>query len=73
MTVPVLVIGLLVAVIVVLVLIIGSIKRHRSPHLRSESDEPIEKLVTSLAGLCLGTPIQGNSVETSRTARSSTS
>ncbi|MGH7828165.1 MAG: phospholipase D-like domain-containing protein [Candidatus Binatia bacterium] len=58
-----LVIGLLVAIILVLLLIIWSIKRHRSPHLRIESDEPIEKLVSSLAGLCLGTPVGGNSVE----------
>src|SRR3970040_666818 len=58
-----LVIGLLVAIIVVLLLIIWSIKRHRSPHLRIESDEPIEKLVASLAGLCSGTPIGGNKVE----------
>ena len=58
-----LVIGLLVATIAVLLLIIWSIKRHRSPHLRIESDEPIEKLVASLAGLCLSTPIEGNSVK----------
>jgi cardiolipin synthase A/B len=56
-------IALLVAIIVVLLLIIWSIKRHRSPHLHIESDEPIDKLVASLAGLCLGTPIDGNSVE----------
>jgi cardiolipin synthase len=58
-----LVIGLLAAIIVVLVLVIWSIKRHRSPHLRVESHEPVERLVASLAGLCLGTPIAGNSVE----------
>lgn len=58
-----LVIGLLVAIIVILILVIWSIKRHRSPHLRIESDDPIEKLVGSLAGLCLGTPIAGNKVE----------
>ena len=58
-----LVIGLLVAIIIVLLLVIWSIKRHRSPHLHIESDQPIEKLVGSLAGLCLGTPIAGNSVE----------
>ena len=58
-----LVIGLLVAISIVLLLVIWSIKRHRSPHLHIESDQPIEKLVGSLAGLCLGTPIAGNSVE----------
>jgi len=54
---------LLVAAILLLLLIIWSIKRHRNPHLRIESDEPIEDLVTSLAGLSLGTPIAGNSAE----------
>lgn len=61
--VSLLVIAVLVAIIVFLLLFIWSIKRHRNPHLRIESDEPIEKLVASLAGLCLGTPIAGNSVE----------
>ena len=62
-TVSLAAIALLAAVIVFLVLVIWSIKRHRNPHLRIESDQPIEKLVASLAGLCLGTPIEGNSVE----------
>jgi cardiolipin synthase len=57
------VIAVLVAIIVFLLLFIWSIKRHRNPHLRIESDEPIAKLVASLAGLCFGTPIAGNSVE----------
>ena len=57
------VIGALLAIIFVLLLVIWSIKRHRSPKLRIESDAPIEKLTASLAGLCLGTPISGNSVE----------
>jgi cardiolipin synthase len=61
--VPVLVLGLLVAVIFLLLLVIWSIKRHRNPHLRIDPDQPIEKLVLSLAGLSLGTPIAGNSVE----------
>ena len=61
--VSLLVIAVLVAIIVFLLLFIWSIKRHRNPHLRIESDEPIEKLVASLAGLCFGTPIAGNSVE----------
>ena len=63
MTIPVVVLALLVAVILILLLIIWSIKRHRNPHLRIESDAPIEDLVTSLAGLSLGTPIAGNSAE----------
>jgi cardiolipin synthase len=56
-------IALLVAIIIVLLLIIWSIKRHRNPELRIESDQPIETLVASLAGLSLGTPVEGNSVE----------
>lgn len=59
----ILVIGLLLAIIAVLLLFIWSITRHRSPRLRIESDAPIDELVDSLAGLCLGTPIKGNSVE----------
>jgi cardiolipin synthase len=58
-----LVIGLLVAIIIVLLLVIWSVKRHRSPDLRIDSDQPIDKLVASLAGLSLGTPVGGNSVE----------
>ena len=58
-----LVIGLLLAIIIVLLLFIWSIKRHRSPSLHIESDQPIDKLLASLAGLSLGTPIGGNSVE----------
>ena len=61
--VPLVVMVILVAIIALLVLIIWSIKRHRNPHLRIESDAPMEKLVTSLAGLSLGTPIRGNSAK----------
>jgi cardiolipin synthase len=57
------VIAVLLAIIALLILIIWSIKRHRNPRLRIETDEPIDKLVASLAGLGLSTPIEGNSVE----------
>ena len=49
--------------IVLLVLVIWSIRRHRDPNLHIETDWPIEKLVPSLAGLTLSTAVAGNSVE----------
>ena len=55
--------ALLVALVVLLLLIIWSIKRHRDPDLHIECDSPIDKLIPSLAGLALATPVDGNSVE----------
>jgi cardiolipin synthase A/B len=55
--------ALLIALIVLLLLVIWSIKRHRDPDLHIECDWPIEKLIPSIAGLALGTPVDGNSVE----------
>lgn len=52
-----------ILLIALLVLVIWSIRRHRSPVLQVESDLPIEKLVPSLSGLTLGTAVGGNSVE----------
>lgn len=49
--------------IVLLVVVIWSIKRHRDPVLHIECDAPIDKLMSSLAGLTLSTPIPGNSLE----------
>jgi cardiolipin synthase len=49
--------------IVVLVLVIWSIRRHRDPDLDIECDSPIEELVPSLAGLTFSSAIAGNSVE----------
>jgi cardiolipin synthase len=43
--------------------VIWSIKRHRDPRLQVEVDAPIDQLIPSLAGLSLGTPVGGNSVE----------
>ncbi|MES2635565.1 MAG: cardiolipin synthase [Pseudomonadota bacterium] len=49
--------------IVVLILTIWSIRRHRDPNLCIECDEPIDRLVPSLSGLTLGSALGGNSVE----------
>jgi cardiolipin synthase len=56
----VLVLGLLV---VVLVLVIWSIKRHRDPKLNVDCDLPLTQLVSSVAGLSQGAVIEGNAVE----------
>jgi cardiolipin synthase len=56
-------ITLLVAAVVLLGLVLWSARRHRSPKLQLECDAPIDKLLPSLAGLSLGTPIEGNAVE----------
>jgi cardiolipin synthase A/B len=56
-------VALLAALIVLLLLVIWSIKRHRDPDLQIECDSPIDKLIPSLAGLALSTPVDGNSVE----------
>ena len=61
--VPIVVVALVGAVFVVQLLVIWSIKRHRDPDLHIECDAPIDKLTPSLAGLSLGTAIDGNSVE----------
>lgn len=50
-------------VVLILVLVIWSIRRHRDPELHIESDWPIDKLIPTLAGLTLSTPVPGNSVE----------
>ena len=50
-------------IIVLLMIVIWSIKRHRSPKLKIESGASIEELMPSLAGLTLGTAVAGNSVE----------
>ena len=54
---------LLATAVVVLSLVLWSARRHRSPRLHLECDAPIDKLLPSLAGLSLGTLIEGNSVE----------
>lgn len=44
-------------------LVIWSIKRHHSPRLKIECNASIDELIPSLAGLSLGTAVDGNSVE----------
>lgn len=51
-----------IGLIALLLLVIWSIRRHRSPKLHVACDQPIEKLIPSLAGLTLATPVPGNSV-----------
>jgi cardiolipin synthase A/B len=61
---PVVYLTLPLAGIVVLLLIsIWSIRRHRNPKLNIACNTPIEQMIPSLAGLTLGTALEGNSVE----------
>lgn len=53
----------LAALVVVLVFVLWSVRRHRDPTLRIECGQPIEELMPSLAGLSLATPVAGNTVE----------
>ena len=62
-SVSIVVLALLCTVIVVLLLVIYSIKRHRDPNLSIECDSGIDELMPSLAGLSLGTAVDGNTVE----------
>ncbi len=50
-------------VLALMVIVIWSIKRHRSPKLRIECGSSIDELIPSLAGLTLSTAVAGNSVE----------
>lgn len=54
---------LALAAIVLLIAVIWSIRRHRSPVLQVQCDAPIGDLMESLAGLTLSTPVPGNSVQ----------
>jgi cardiolipin synthase len=49
--------------IAVLVVVIWSIRRHRSPVLQVQTDCGIDTLMPSLSGLTLSTPVAGNRVE----------
>jgi cardiolipin synthase len=55
--------GVLLAVVIVQVLVIWSIRRHRDPTLKIDHHDAIDKLMPSLAGLTLGTAVAGNRVE----------
>lgn len=50
-------------VVLLLLIIIWSIRRHRDPKLHIECGQPIGELIPSLAGLTFGTALPGNSVE----------
>ena len=54
---------LLLALVVVQLLVIWSIRRHRDPSLTIDCGDSIDRLLPSLAGLTLGTPVAGNRVE----------
>ena len=62
-TISSVVFGFIVLLIIMLGVVIWSVRRHRDPELKIECDHPIEKLVPTLAGLTLGTAVDGNSVE----------
>ncbi len=51
-----------IGIIALLLLVIWSIKRHRSPKLKIECGASIGDLIPSLAGLTLGSAVAGNSV-----------
>ncbi len=53
----------LLGLIVFLIVVIWSMKRHRNPTLRVECDASIDTLLPSLAGLTLGSVREGNSVD----------
>ena len=63
MAVPIAIIALLCVVVLLLLLVIWSIKRHPDPHLEIESDAPLADLLRSLSGLTQATIIEGNAVE----------
>jgi cardiolipin synthase len=53
----------LLGAVAVLGVAIWSIKRHKDPHLKLESREPLDELVPSIAGMALGMTLRGNAVE----------
>jgi cardiolipin synthase len=55
--------GMLLALVIVLILVIWSIRRHRDPDLQITCHDAIDKLMPSLSGLTLGTAVAGNKVE----------
>lgn len=54
---------ILAGIIVVLLLVIWTIKRHREPRLKIDTGAPLEELLPSLAGLTHSALVEGNSVE----------
>src|SRR5678810_200659 len=55
--------GLLLGVVILSVLVVWSIRRHRDPDLHIECDSPIDELIPTLAGLTLGTAVAGNTAK----------
>ena len=53
----------LVCVVLLLLIVIWSIRRHRAPTLRIDCRAPLDELLPSLAGLTLSTAVAGNAVE----------
>jgi cardiolipin synthase A/B len=49
--------------LLLLVLVVWSIKRHRDPNLHVKADAPIDELCASISGLALGSMVHGNAVE----------
>src|SRR5690349_16291184 len=52
-----------ISLVLFLIVVIWSIRRHRDPRLRIDSDLSIEDMIPSLAGLTLSTAVAGNSVK----------
>ncbi len=62
-TLPVVLVLIGLGIVLLLIAVIWSIKRHRNPELSVECDASIDTLIPSLAGLTLGGTTEGNSVE----------
>ena len=62
-TMPAVIVALLLVVIVLLVGMIWSIRRHNAPVLDIDCDAPVMELMPSLSGLAQSTVYDGNSVE----------
>jgi cardiolipin synthase len=62
-TLPIVVLLVVVGIVLLLVAVIWSIKRHRDPELSVDCDATIDTLIPSLAGLTLGGTTRGNRVE----------
>lgn len=56
-------IWLSLALVAVLILVIWSIRRHRSPIVAIHTDDHIDSLMPSLSGLTLSSPVEGNTVQ----------
>jgi cardiolipin synthase len=55
--------GMLLALVIVLILVLWSVRRHRDPDLKLDCDDSIDKLMPGLSGLTLSTLVPGNQVE----------